>query len=557
MKLSEFLEMYKKAAPLVKRKSGPVTVEDLLRAMEAGHFRIPDTQRAFCWKKDHVIKLLTSVLRRFPIPSIIVWDGTVTSSADEARPLRRFLAHYAVSDALPLYDEFADPAYLVVDGQQRLQSILLAFEGSWTEDGTREELYWDLNCETDEHTLRFQASSDAPGLVSLLNLRRWVSMTEADRNRAFEQARVPRERAAPVVAKVQRALASTWYLQVFGPEDGFRWSDAFDLFRVINKNQETVTAAELRSAGFANADPDYRNRIAKAVESVRDVIGWRGADEALVRELVVYCVQAVKGNDTVMQSGLGRADWERFGQACERAKEPWAALSGVVAERDQKGLQKQEGFVLLAHLYNCPGTRNVDLGSELVAFRTARLACAAADAPAKRSRWGLGSKPLSEHHPELCQPDAFRRIFRHMRDSSALPTLDVTHLSNAPKHARRLFLALAQNETTVEGLDIDHIYPKAKDRWNSLPADGRPLLADYQNHIGGQALLRSPLNQDDKRTIDPGVWFKARKEERRVLLLPKFVEKPELLTKEAWGGFVEARAEVIRACVQQRIKALD
>ena len=46
----------------------------LVERVAAGKIRVPRFQRAFVWKQPDLSALLDSVLRGFPIGSILVWD---------------------------------------------------------------------------------------------------------------------------------------------------------------------------------------------------------------------------------------------------------------------------------------------------------------------------------------------------------------------------------------------------------------------------------------------------------------------------------------------------
>ena len=46
----------------------------LVERVAAGRIRIPRFQRSFVWKQPDLSTLLDSVLRGFPIGSILVWD---------------------------------------------------------------------------------------------------------------------------------------------------------------------------------------------------------------------------------------------------------------------------------------------------------------------------------------------------------------------------------------------------------------------------------------------------------------------------------------------------
>jgi hypothetical protein len=96
-------------------------LRDLLVKIEEGVFAIPEVQRPFVWRNPQIVDLFNSIYQGFPIGSIIVWDApkdVFTTYSDLFRPLSK-----------DLEEKTANFRYIVIDGQQRLLSILLAKKG--------------------------------------------------------------------------------------------------------------------------------------------------------------------------------------------------------------------------------------------------------------------------------------------------------------------------------------------------------------------------------------------------------------------------------------------
>jgi hypothetical protein len=101
-----------------------------------GGFWLPNIQRPFVWKEEQIERLFDSILREYPIGTLLVWK-----TRSEIRR-RKFIDNYKVT--LKLTDfyvpEDAKPKLLVLDGQQRLQSLFIGLCGSY--EG--KELYLDI-----------------------------------------------------------------------------------------------------------------------------------------------------------------------------------------------------------------------------------------------------------------------------------------------------------------------------------------------------------------------------------------------------------------------------
>jgi len=88
--------------------------------MEKDNYYLPAFQRDYVWDEDDVKSLIDSIIRGYPIGAIILWKP---SSKD-----------FIKDDpfAVPLIDSATDNGgdyYYVIDGQQRLTSLLLIFNG--------------------------------------------------------------------------------------------------------------------------------------------------------------------------------------------------------------------------------------------------------------------------------------------------------------------------------------------------------------------------------------------------------------------------------------------
>ncbi len=108
----------------------------LNNADEEGGFWLPNIQRPFVWNEDQICRLFDSILREYPISTLLVWKTTSNIRR------RHFIANW--KSTLRLSDfyvpEDSKKKCLVLDGQQRLQSLYLGLCGSF--EG--KELYFDL-----------------------------------------------------------------------------------------------------------------------------------------------------------------------------------------------------------------------------------------------------------------------------------------------------------------------------------------------------------------------------------------------------------------------------
>ncbi len=95
---------------------------------------IPDLQRPYVWRPNQVVLLVDSLIRGWPFGTLLLWK--VHHSDLSNIPSRAFwrVVDQTEEDAGEIVSQKNPPAefHMVLDGQQRLQSLLLAFGGdSW------------------------------------------------------------------------------------------------------------------------------------------------------------------------------------------------------------------------------------------------------------------------------------------------------------------------------------------------------------------------------------------------------------------------------------------
>lgn len=103
---------------------------------EDGGFWLPNIQRPFVWSEEQICRLYDSILREYPISTLLVWKTT------SGIRRRSFIDNWR--DSLRLSDfykpEDSSRKNLVLDGQQRLQSLFIGLCGSFNGN----ELYFDI-----------------------------------------------------------------------------------------------------------------------------------------------------------------------------------------------------------------------------------------------------------------------------------------------------------------------------------------------------------------------------------------------------------------------------
>ena len=108
----------------------------LNKVEEDGGFWLPNIQRPFVWDEEQICRLFDSIMREYPISTLLIWKTT------SGIRRRKFIDNW--KDSLRLSDFYVPEdnkkKCLVLDGQQRLQSLFIGLSGSF---GGR-ELHMDI-----------------------------------------------------------------------------------------------------------------------------------------------------------------------------------------------------------------------------------------------------------------------------------------------------------------------------------------------------------------------------------------------------------------------------
>ena len=119
-----------------KNKTVKQIVNFINNPEEEGGLWLPNIQRKFVWDTEQIEVLFDSIMREYPISTLLVWK------TKEKIKTRKFIDNY--HSGIKLADFYIPQTekqrLMVLDGQQRLQSLYIALKGSYE----RKELYIDI-----------------------------------------------------------------------------------------------------------------------------------------------------------------------------------------------------------------------------------------------------------------------------------------------------------------------------------------------------------------------------------------------------------------------------
>lgn len=303
-------------------------LEDLVTQAWRGYVRVPHFQRDFRWGKQDVIRLFDSIVRGYPIGSLLMW-------------VRAAPAQWIKLGALDIDAPSVDRAYWVVDGQQRVTSLANALHEGGRHD-PRFGLVYDLR------SRRFSARPSnrdpweipLPIIFDLQRLIRWFS----------EYPELADELdAATSVAKTIRQFKIPAY-QVEGEDEAV----LTDIFDRMNNYGKRLSRAEVFSALYAGAEGEQATTLDIDViaENIDADLGFGMIDD----DTVLRAILARRGPDVTREIRNEFSDHDRRGSVEFRGEGREAAyLAGEEAlRRAVRFLQEEAGvphFTFLPYRY--------------------------------------------------------------------------------------------------------------------------------------------------------------------------------------------------------------
>jgi Protein of unknown function DUF262 len=247
------------------------TPVDLVGEVRAGLIRIPPFQRGFKWDSGDVTALFDSVLRGFPIGNLLLWRRPAPAAVLRVGPVE-------------IEAPETDAAYWVVDGQQRITSLVGALVAADSTTDPRFRIHLDLETGSfiaiGVRQQRSQVQIPVSLLLDTTTLLQWM--------REHGDWLAPGHIAiADNAAKAIREYQIPTYV-VASPDE----AQVVEIFRRMNDTGKPLSKAEAFAAlhsGMAGQAPVDLHELGR----VPAELGYGSLDD----RLALRCVLAYRGGD--------------------------------------------------------------------------------------------------------------------------------------------------------------------------------------------------------------------------------------------------------------------
>jgi len=285
----------------------PEKIDKIISRINSGDIRIPAFQRAYVWKQTQILDLLDSIVKNYPIGSILLW-----STSEKLRHTRN-IAGYKIPENAEEY-----PVNYVLDGQQRISSIYATFSDKTEQDAVTAnynpnldlfEIYYDFS--KNQFIQKNEVSLGSNAVIYLRNFLNGSKLIDALKTLDKQYHEAAQELYSklinyelPVVTIKNRDKSEVGIiferinntgtkLSTLDLMTAWTWTDGFHLLESMNELQEELEEKNFGDltqnillqaiSGYILTDTTTKAITGLAGEQVRD--NWGGFCESLKKSI--------------------------------------------------------------------------------------------------------------------------------------------------------------------------------------------------------------------------------------------------------------------------------
>jgi hypothetical protein len=352
--------------PAASARPDIIAVNDLLDSVMSGEYRVPRFQRPYVWSPEDMLQLFDSVLKGYPIGSLLIWqtERSDITSLSEIGPI-------SLPGSGPLVKSY------VVDGHQRLATLLgvLKLPDNHPCDRLEDWRWWIAYDLIEEQFVHLKGSCGSIPLhfLPLRNILRTVDF--ARRTRDIASSSMYSEGEASLLLDkadaVQRSIRE-YRLPLTILKNG-SIDDAVTIFARINQRGRDMTPDQMLSALTYSDSAGNMFDLARSIDELLGNLRASGFGD-LHRRIVLQVILAIAGLDFTRPSYerlVDRSSAGRMRSAVQTASQALLETAGFLNDqiglRTSKLLPYSSIFVLFAIFFAEFGRARSELSEALTA----------------------------------------------------------------------------------------------------------------------------------------------------------------------------------------------
>ncbi len=555
-----------------------ITAAEAVRRVQADRFVLPGIQRNFVWETKQICSLFDSLMRDYPIGSLIVWRTRPADHKD--LPFRRIVTNSLgreteLNTARPPAGDLIDA---VLDGQQRLTALNIGLRGSYRSSGGGAERYLYLNLDEVEDDagpdgVRYKFEFRSPTNVARSDVG-WFKVIDSfglrrdGLRRALSASEIEfsRQRLA-----VLNKLVDTINRKSVLPSAVENASDldrVLNIFARVNQGGTQLTYAELL---LSTATAKWKHRDAlSSFEDLRRKLNATGEGFRVPNDRIV------KAGLVLLDAEDPKFHVENFFQAgrAQQLEKQWpafeTAMRAALAILDSFGLSGQTiagQNVIIPVAYYAWNRKLRPSYATAVRYESDRRLVRAfvARTLLQRAYWTGAVDPvlvatrkaIKEHRRSGFPLQAIEKSLEGVKSITVNDSLieELVELPYSDRRTLALLRMLFPSLPTKQRLDKDHVFPSPKFKSNQLSTAGLPAsdldrLCRIADALPNLQLLGETDNIHKKHRL-PAEWLRSLKASDRT----PYTRQGVKYLPEDLSGF-EKFWNTRRAFLERRIRAL-
>ena len=243
-----------------------ISIKKILEKVKGQKILLPAIQRNFVWKEEQISSFLDSLMRNYPTGALLLWKNP-----NKNTQMIEFTRNYVKRKTLETIDD-ATPEYCVLDGQQRITALYIAFKGSYE----KKNLYFDSTSgrNDEEYSFAFLEQKE----VDQYKEKKWVLVkdilkTTKFTKKRFKELNVAGNESQKAVRKIYNICNDEKNVLNYYEINEKNDDAILEIFKRINSGGTKLTKTDFLFSSLILSWKEGKNLVKNLVENVQDILG--------------------------------------------------------------------------------------------------------------------------------------------------------------------------------------------------------------------------------------------------------------------------------------------
>jgi uncharacterized protein with ParB-like and HNH nuclease domain len=291
----------------------PITIRQAIDRINRNEFLLPSFQREFVWRSEQIEKLFDSLMKGYPISSMLFWKvkGETKTEFRFYKFLQSYIEKHQTHNELIGTDGVNDFS-AILDGQQRLTALYIGLCGSYASKEYKRQSYYSQANYPDRHLY--------------LNLSSTYNEEESDSTYKFYFWN----------------KADTSEVDIYVDEDGEKW---FKVGRILSLKKDDTLDDFLDENTFEKEEKKLIRKLDRVIHTEPIINFYEEEDQAPDKAVNIF-VRINSGGTSLGFSdillSIAVANWK---------KDARTEILGLVDQVNEKGYSISKDYILKAFLF--------------------------------------------------------------------------------------------------------------------------------------------------------------------------------------------------------------